>query len=234
MGLLTEAPSLAVLGADVADLLRITKWEQASPTHEDDADPPPVHVPVYTDIEGLRRWPDIFRPGEEVIITEKLHGESLRAVLVGDQLHVSSRIRWKIRGGKGNFWRAAEAVKLQEQLGHRFAVYGESHGSVGGFPYGARGGAPLRLFDAWDLAEQRYLDYDEFLAMSFRPDMMAPMLYRGPWDPAAAALLAEGPSTLDPSHVREGIVVRPVHERWDERIGRVILKLHGEGFLLKA
>jgi hypothetical protein len=31
-------------------------------------------------------------------------------------------------------------------------------------------------------------------------------------------------------HVREGFVVRPVRERYDPAVGRVILKLHGEGF----
>lgn len=28
-------------------------------------------------------------------------------------------------------------------------------------------------------------------------------------------------------------VVHPVKERYDHRVGRVILKLHGEGYLLK-
>lgn len=34
-------------------------------------------------------------------------------------------------------------------------------------------------------------------------------------------------------HVREGMVVKPVHERFDDRIGRVVLKLHGEGYLTR-
>jgi hypothetical protein len=60
-----------------------------------------------------------------------------------------------------------------------------------------------------------------------------PTLFVGPWDPERAREMAEGTSTLDNKHVREGIVVKPWAERWDDRIGRVILKLHGEGFLLK-
>jgi len=28
-------------------------------------------------------------------------------------------------------------------------------------------------------------------------------------------------------------VVKPVRERFDERVGRVILKLHGEGYLVR-
>lgn len=34
-------------------------------------------------------------------------------------------------------------------------------------------------------------------------------------------------------HVREGIVVKPIKERWDQDIGRVFLKLAGEGYLLR-
>lgn len=29
------------------------------------------------------------------------------------------------------------------------------------------------------------------------------------------------------------MVVRPVKERWDDRIGRVVLKIHGEGYLTR-
>lgn len=31
----------------------------------------------------------------------------------------------------------------------------------------------------------------------------------------------------------QGIVVRPERERWDERCGRVLLKLHGQSYLLR-
>jgi len=55
----------------------------------------------------------------------------------------------------------------------------------------------------------------------------------GPWNKEKAYELAEGSSTLDNKHVREGVVIRPVFERRHDKLGRVILKLHGEGFLTK-
>ena len=62
----------------------------------------------------------------------------------------------------------------------------------------------------------------------------APVLYRGPWQGLDAHRhLAEGRTTIGDGHVREGFVVKPVVERFDDRIGRVILKLHGEGYLTK-
>jgi hypothetical protein len=36
-----------------------------------------------------------------------------------------------------------------------------------------------------------------------------------------------------PDHVREGIVVKPVRERQSRSIGRVFLKLAGQGYLLR-
>lgn len=34
-------------------------------------------------------------------------------------------------------------------------------------------------------------------------------------------------------HVREGFVVKPIRERQDPRLGRVFLKMAGEGYLLR-
>jgi hypothetical protein len=62
---------------------------------------------------------------------------------------------------------------------------------------------------------------------------VAPILYRGPWDPNRVKEWSEGLSTLYSGHVREGFVVRPVKERFHDTVGRVILKLHGQGYLLK-
>jgi RNA ligase (TIGR02306 family) len=235
MGLLTRSAPEWALGQDVSEVLRIVKYEPPPPAagQEDDAEPPPGVAPTYTDIEGIRRWPDILTLGEPVIITEKIHGENMRAVKVDGVLYVGSRTRWKKRGA-GGWWRAAEHSALEGRLGGGVVVYGEAHGYTGGFPYGTTRAARFRAFDAFDQSEGRYLDFDAFAALCSRSEIeRVPLLYRGPWDPKLAGL-AEGTSTLDPSHVREGIVVRPERERFDDRIGRVVLKLHGEGFLLKS
>jgi len=78
-----------------------------------------------------------------------------------------------------------------------------------------------------------------------------PIIYEGPWDPERCNPMCEGSTTIrdidvakygngegivrahEPTHVREGFVVKPIVERWDPEIGRVILKRHGEGYLLR-
>lgn len=142
------------------------------------------------------------------------------------------------------------------------AIFGEVYGQVQDLQYGV-GGVDLVAFDAFDLSTMRYLSYDDFVKLIQRlnqalfnllidaPDCpqlttislaswsgpqlrIAPLLYRGAFDYALIAALAEGATVLGSSlHVREGVVVKPTQESWDPRLGRVILKLAGEGYLTR-
>ena len=235
MGLLTKAAPEWVEGQDVTDELRIAKWSPEEPTEGSADEPDPGSMPVYTDIEGWRRWKGALVDGERVLMTEKIHGENFRAVHDGSRLWVGSRTRIKRDDSASKWWQAAHAAGLADKLARHpgIAVYGECHGYTGGFPYGSPARKPtLRIFDAIDTRTRKYLGVDAFRALDL--DIPgAPILHEGPWSPDLAAL-AEGPSTLDASHVREGWVVRPWEERDDPRLGRVILKLHGQGFLLRG
>lgn len=113
------------------------------------------------------------------------------------------------------------------------AIYGEVFGQVQDLKYGtAPGELRIALFDALDIATRRYLDYDDFALIASALDLpTVPVLHRGPWSDDLRAL-ACGRSTLA-DHCREGFVVRPDKERFNERLGRVVLKLLGETFLLR-
>jgi len=47
----------------------------------------------------------------------------------------------------------------------------------------------------------------------------------------AATGMPEGNTTLADNHIREGVVVKPVVERIDPKIGRTALKYIGESYL---
>jgi len=238
MGLLTQADPTWVLGQDVRKALRITKYEPPEPMTtggEDEHDP--GYMPCYTDIEGLRRWPDILVPGEEVVISEKLHGASGRWVHRDSRLWCASHHNWKRENPNSIWWKVATRHGLAEKLAKRSDVgfYGEVFGQVQDLKYGAgKNDLFVRFFDAMEIATKRYLGWQEFVDVTDELGLeRVPLLFVGPWDPALRSH-AEGPSTvLGAANVREGMVVRPVLERFDDRIGRVVLKIHGEGYLTR-
>lgn len=243
MGLLAPIPLIwdsVQPGQDAAEALGITKYEPPETGSDQDV-PDPGLMPVYTDIEGLRKYLDVLIPGEDVVITEKIHGENARYTWArdheGGSLWVGSRTRFKQDNAGSRWWQAARAHMLAPILSkyEGFGFYGEVHGYTKGFKYGvSKSATGLRFYDVIDTVTRKYLDCDHAQFMVHEAELdYAPILYRGPWEPSLLSL-AEGVSTLDASHVREGFVVRPVKERFDPRVGRVILKLHGEGFLLKV
>jgi len=239
MGLLIHADPGMELGQEVDGLLGITRWEPKDGDMNGEDQANPGFLPRYTDIEGLRRWPKVLEVGEEVVITEKIHGANARFVHHEGKLWVFSHGRCKLDGGTSIWNRAAAKYDLANRLQaiRSIGLYGEVFGQVQDLKYGAgKSDVFLRFFDAFDLAKGKYLDYDDFLAVLRMVDLQpVPELYRGLWDPGLKEL-AEGPTTVpgaEGQHVREGFVVRPVKERYQHSPGRVILKLHGQGYLTR-
>jgi hypothetical protein len=192
------------------------------------------NVPVY-DIEGLRRYSNIFQDGEQVSITEKIHGCNGRFVHTGDKFYVGSRTMF--RGRDGNVWdQVANKYQLEERLKAypNMVLFGEVYGKVQDLNYGEKDTVRFVAFDLMDLKTRKYLNVDEFRIMCARLGLpTVPELYRGPWNPDLAKL-AEG-STMMPgaSHVREGFVCKPMIERTAHGLGRVFLKMIGEGYHLR-
>jgi RNA ligase (TIGR02306 family) len=235
MGLLTAIEPGFQLGQDVGAQLGITHYEPTLDNPAED-EPDPGLFPTYTDIEPLRRWADILHPDEDVVMTEKVHGTNGRFVFSDGRLWCGSRTRWKRRSPSSPWWSAAEHAGMEHKLARRpsVVVYGEVYGRVQELRYGQPDHVRFAAFDAFDLQTGRFLDYPDFVALMDELELpMVPVLYEGPWKEAPEGL-AEGPTVIGGGvHVREGFVVRPQHERFDDRVGRVILKLHGEGYLTR-
>lgn len=241
MGLLTKAPEGYGEGADVRDVLGVEKWdpsEDAAATigprvktlcEDDELVGPSVHVPVY-DIEGYRRHKGVLAAGEEVVLTEKLHGENARFIHDGERLWVGSRTRWKRLDAECAWSAYARRENLAERLSAwpGLVFYGELYGNTD-LKYDAAGSRRLRIFDVFDTSRMTFLDHD--VAATKAPDLeRVPLLYHGPWS-TDLLRLCEGKSTLG-GHVVEGFVVKPVRERVSH-MGRVILKMVGEGYLTR-
>lgn len=59
---------------DFADELGITKWVPPIPVGMSGKVEPAPNLLRWIEIENIKRYPDIFEPGEPVIATEKIHG----------------------------------------------------------------------------------------------------------------------------------------------------------------
>lgn len=238
MGVITPAELGWTEGQNVQSELSVLKYEPFIPVTGGDNEKDPGFLPVYTDIESMRRWGDMIVPGEEVVLTEKIHGCNGRWLFNEDRLWVGSHGQIKRDEPSNLWWVAARTFDLAGKLSKHpgIAIYGEVFGQVQkGYEYGIQKGKySIALFDAMDIKTRRYFDYDEFVDFAKSIDMpVVPTLFRGAWD-SELIKFSNGPTTV-PGGVnrREGFVCRPVKERWDQSVGRVVLKYVGEEYLLK-
>ncbi len=231
-------------GDDVTAELGIVKWVPPIPVHmAGELAPAPEGWHGYTDIENLKRYPAVLTLGEEVVATEKVHGTCTLVGLLNGVQAVSSK-GYGASGqtlkddGKNLYWRMARKYQLFDKLEGlgNVMLFGETYGvGVQDLGYGAMKGEPE--FFAFDLARNgRYLDYDDFVKIcAERGIPMSKLLYRGPFGPECLAHTS-GKETLSgkQTHVREGIVIRPVQERFEHSVGRVILKSVNPDYLLRG
>jgi RNA ligase (TIGR02306 family) len=235
MGLLIPVSDDAPLGADLAEELGVTHYEPLLPaSSRGEAAPAPAgYRPVY-DVETLRRYAHVFVPGEAVWITEKIHGASARYVWADDKLHVGSRTEWKRESRENLWWKVVESHPMLTEFCRAhpdITVYGEVYGNVQDLKYGTTNGeVRLAVFDL--LRGSEWLNAEEARIIG-RELPWVPLISAGvPFDLERILELAEGASLIaGASHIREGIVVRPLIERTHPEVGRVCLKVVANGYL---
>lgn len=194
--------------------------------------PEAAMIPQY-DIEGMRRYGDVIQEGEMVSVTEKIHGSNGRWAHINGKLLCGSRTTFR----QNSVWnRMAVRYGLDKKLAKSpgLVLYGEVYGKgIQDLTYGVDD-QRVAFFDVYDTATGRWFwpyELDAYLAGECLPG--CPELYRGPYTKDLAQM-AEGLTVLgNGCHVREGIVVKPLVERFDASIGRVFLKQPGEGYLLR-
>lgn len=230
------------LGTNMAAHYGVTKHEPPVRTFAGDAIDDHPWFPRYTDLENWRNFADVVAPGEPVAITEKVHGTNVRVGIVrGERMAGSHRIRRAeptARLHENPYWLPFTLPPVVALLEHfavdheRVILFGETFGrGVQSFHYGQRGSLGFAAFDL--MVGDRYLDWPELKDALQRFEVpSAPALYEGPFDVATMKACASGKTSFDDTHIREGVVLRPQRERFDERIGRVVLKYVSDEFLL--
>ena len=229
---------LAVAGDDAAEALGVIHYE---PTFEDTGENEPAPENIFRqsyDIENFNNYGPLLQPGEEVVVTEKIHGQNARFVWRNDRLYCGSRTDWKREHSESTFWIAiknhpeiVEFLKANTDC----MVYGEVYGNQRKYKYGlTKDKARICVFDI--IRGNQWLSYDEFARLVAEWNMpTAPFVYRGPFDESKLRELAEGESLVPGAgHIREGIVIKPIIERTTPELGRVQLKMISNKYLTKS
>jgi len=186
--------------------------------------PPPVY-----DVEALKNFKDAFREGENVLVTEKIHGSNARYLFKDGKMYAGSRKLWK-SAKSSCIWRKAltQHPWIEEwcRAHEGQTLFGEVVPTQAGFEYGCKDGEAK--FFAFDI-------YTENGQWEF-PNVVGnvPVLYQGPYNAEEIKGTVDGESTVPGArHIREGVVVRPVPERYVTGLGRLHLKLVSNKFLEK-
>lgn len=232
-GLLIPPPQSVAergIGDDVMADLGIERYEPPIVMAGADELPTEQWPKVYAskfDVENLQNFPGVLVDGEQVIVTEKIHGANARYLVEDGVFFMGSRTRW-LKPDVAHHWkRAADAdprIEAWCRANPGVVLYGEVYGAVQSLKYGCKlGEAKFCAFAASDKGE--WVDTGSIIDDASMPT--APVVYRGPWSADVVLPLAEASSTVPgaPSdHMREGLVIVPERERRDDNVGRVALK----------
>jgi len=231
------------LGEDLANTFGITKYEPPITYAEGnfEADHPLFHK--YTNIEQFQNYPDALQEGEEVVITEKIHGTNARVGLVSDEddlFLIGSHNRQVKQGQNSKYEFPLYMSCVTDLLDSGWAtksviLFGEIYGSGVQNPttYGlANGEIEFRAFDI--SLDGQYVHWTEFQRVCHRYSVpTVPALYVGPFDPDLLSKISGGKTVVSGDHMREGVVVKPTTERRDPAIGRVVLKRVSDDWQLR-
>lgn len=245
-GFLCPAPEGSKVGDDVAEQLGVERYEPPEPTSSGgDAETPPEGFRPKYDVDAWHRYSHLFEEGETVIATEKLHGSSARFTYQDDRMWAGSRREWRKEPEEGkaqNYWwtvlKNNDWIEEWCRMYPTYTLYGEVFGKgIQELHYGLDKPS-FRVFDIWHNKDGRWLNWYEVVTMqNANGDLdvnWVPLVYVGIYDAEKISELAEGKTKIHGAdHIREGVVLSPVKERYSDEIGRVKLKIVGNGYLEK-
>ena len=231
-------------GDNIADFFGCTKFEppirpQAGDQAPYDSEIDP-HFQKYTDIENGRLFLDVFTEDEEVYVSEKIHGSNLRIGIINGQVVAGSHSVRRTRPENvenSTYWYPHSLLNvrafLEQHKNQNPIIYGEVFGgSIQSLHYGVQKGQGVgfRAFDI--MLDGNYVGYNGFKSLCHVFEIkMVPELYVGPYSFQKVSELADGKSTMA-EHIREGVVVKPLVERVDAKVGRAVLKYIGTEYSL--
>lgn len=171
--------------------------------------------------------------------------KALRLVPAFEFCYGSNNVQLQERSGYTGFYgediygKVFQSIDAESKIKDGETIFGEIYGAgiQKGYNYGCKEGEhKFILFDVKVLdyeGNQRWLSPDDVkLFAQVRGFDVVPEVYRGPFSLALAKELTKGDSILAPSQkVREGVVVKALHNYSDDRGNNKALKVISEAYL---
>ncbi len=223
------------VGDDYTEYFSVTKYEYPIPkTMNGDMESHVGHY-KFPAPQHLKRYPDILTEGEQIVVTEKIHGTNFTVLVDADSIRIGSHnYFWKDNETNKNlvYIRAYHENEALQKLPPETQVFGEIYG-VQDIKYGLKDGKiGIALF-----AVRRngiFLDYEGFVAFCEEFNLpTAPLLYTGAYSQEIVSKFNNKDSALSADCMMEGVVIQPACERTHPLFGRVALKLISDQYLLR-
>ena len=97
-------------------------------------------IPTY-DVDALKNYPNVFQEGEQVTVTEKIHGSNARYIFLDGVMYAGSRNLWKSPNSSCIFRRVLKTQPWIEEWcrAHEgYVLWGEVTPTQAGYEYGSK------------------------------------------------------------------------------------------------
>lgn len=239
-GLLIPAKPHWKLGDDVTEELGAKKYEPPLPVHlAGDMVRDISGFLKYINIENYKNFPSVFEEGEQVVITEKIHGTNARYGIIDGEFCVGTRTTCRNPSGENIYSRVAREHNIKDKIKNileetgstNIIIYGEIFGkSIQDLHYGKQH-PDFMAFDIF--LDGEFLDYLTFREICERNSItITPEIFVGEFLPQEHLSLSDGLAFTN-THIREGVVIKSLFESFYSEIGRKILKKISDKYLLR-
>lgn len=223
------------IGDDYTEYFGVTKYEYPIPQNMNGDMESPIGQYKFPSPEHLKRYRDVLEEGEEVVVTEKIHGTNFTVLVDAEGVHIGSHnYFWKNNGVNKNlvYVRVYNENYALHKLPINTQVFGEIYG-VQDIKYGLKNGAVKFAVFAVK-SNGKFLNYFEFVEFCEEYSLpTVPVLYRGPYSWEVVCQFNNANSVLNRECMMEGVIIQPSVERTHVEIGRVVLKLISDRYLLR-
>lgn len=244
-------------GMRVDDVLNITKYEPPIPVHLAGEVWNAHGKTINYDIENFKKYPNVFTEGEPVFFTEKIHGTwscigyhpDVEIPIITSKGLSGQGLAFKMNGvnEKNTYVRTLyetpyldrAKMYVEQKYGNvPFYILGEIFGKgIQDLTYGTNE-PTFRAFDVYvgQPGTGRYLGYTDFVQFCQYVGVdRVPVVYTGSFSKEIMEEMTSGKEVISgkEANIREGIVIKPIVERYDVELGRVVLKSISEQYLLR-